>query len=143
MLPRRAVPLLAERLRSRPAPDAGRMAGLLKQLDSEDFALRQRAAGELRKLHWCAEPALRKVLEGTTSPEVRRRTKELLDELSTTAPPPELLREVRAVEVLERIGTPEAKEALRELAGRVAVTRLAREATAALERLGRRPDVRP
>jgi hypothetical protein len=133
-----AVPLLAERLR-RPAPDAKRIASLAKQLDSEEFDARQRAAGELRKLHWAAEPALRRALEETTSPEVRKRVEDLLDDLFHAEPPADLLQDWRAVKVLERIGTPEAKEVLRELAGRVPATRLIREARAALERLGTRP----
>jgi hypothetical protein len=52
-------------------------------------------------------------------------------------PPGELLRGVRAVEVLERIGTAEARAVLLTLAGG-APGRLTREAQAALERLRRR-----
>jgi hypothetical protein len=141
-LPGQAVPLLAERLR-RPQPDATQVASLVKQLDSEEFAARQRAAGELRKLHWIAEPALRRALEETNSLEVRQRAKELLQELSHAEPPSELLQDWRAVEVLERIGTPEAKEALRELADRMPATRLTREAKAALERLDKRAAASP
>ncbi|HEY7424599.1 MAG TPA: sigma factor-like helix-turn-helix DNA-binding protein, partial [Gemmataceae bacterium] len=136
-LPEQTVPLLAERLRRRFAPDAERIAGLVKQLDSEDFAVRQRAAAELRKLHWAAEPALCKVLEDKPSLEVRKRAKELLDEIIKTEPPPELLQSLRAIETLERIGTAEAKEVLRELADRAPETRLTREAKASLDRLAR------
>jgi RNA polymerase sigma factor (sigma-70 family) len=136
-LPEQAVPLLAEHLRRRSAPDAERIAGLVKQLDSEDFATRQRAAAELRKLGWTAEPALRKALEEKSSLEVRKRAKELLDEIFKTEPSPQLLQDLRAVEVLERIGTSEAKKILQELANHTLVTRLTREAKASLDRLAR------
>jgi RNA polymerase sigma factor (sigma-70 family) len=136
-LPEQAVPLLAEHLHRRSAPDAERIAGLVKQLDSEDFAARQRAAAELRKLGWTAEPALLKALEDKPSLEMRKRAKELLDEIFKTEPSPPWLQHLRAVEVLERIGTSEAKEILRELATRAPETRLTREANASLDRLAR------
>jgi hypothetical protein len=47
-------------------------------------------------------------------------------------------REVRAVEVLERIGTPEAIEVLRKLAGGVPDAVLTHESKAAIERLKKR-----
>jgi HEAT repeat protein len=137
------VPLLAGHLRRRPPPDPGQIAGLVKQLDSEDFAARQRAASELRKLHGNAEPVLRRVLEETTSQEVRKRARELLDETFTVEPPPELLQDVRAIEVLERIGTPAAQEVLQELASRASGAWLSREAKASLERLARRGGAGP
>jgi hypothetical protein len=42
---------------------------------------------------------------------------------------------LRAIEVLERIGTPGAQELLRKLAGGAAAARQTREAKAALQRL--------
>ena len=74
---------------------------------------------------------------------MRKRAKELLDEIFTTEPPPEWLQSLRAVEVLERIGTLEAKQVLRELADCAPATRLTREAKASLERLARQAGVRP
>jgi hypothetical protein len=136
-LPEQAVPLLAEHLRCRSAPDAERIADLVKQLDSEDFAARQRAASELRKLGWTAEPFLLKALEDKPSLEVRKRAKELLDEIFKTEPSPQLLQDLRAVEVLERIGTPQAKKVIQELANHTPATKLTREAKASLDRLAR------
>jgi WD40 repeat protein len=136
--PEQAVPFLAERLRRRPAPDAERLARLVARLDSEDFAERQRAGDELRKMGWEAEPALSKALEGKPSLEVRKRAQELLDDIRKAELPSALVRLLRATEVLERVGTSGAKQALREAAQSVPQTRVGREAAASLLRLSTR-----
>jgi hypothetical protein len=53
-------------------------------------------------------------------------------------PSPALLRGLRAIAVLEQIGTPEAKQLLLNLAAGAPEARLTREAKAALGRLVRR-----
>ena len=53
-------------------------------------------------------------------------------------PSPEQLRTVRAIEVLEHIGNPEARQLLEALARQPAETRLQQEAKAAAERLAKR-----
>jgi hypothetical protein len=55
-----------------------------------------------------------------------------------TLRPGDVLRSVRAAEVLERIGTPEARRLLGQLATGAAEARLTREAKAALKRLDAR-----
>jgi hypothetical protein len=138
--PAQAVPFLRERLRGPAPPPAGRLARLIADLDAEDFAVRQRAAAELEKLGEAAAPALRKALAGRPSPEVRRRAGQVLAKLDAA---PGRLRELRAVEVLERLNTPEAREVLRRLAGAGPEPPLARESAAALRRLQRpRPAAR-
>jgi hypothetical protein len=52
-------------------------------------------------------------------------------------------RALRAVAVLEQIGTPEARQVLEVLRQGPAEARLTREAKAALTRLARRPDAEP
>ena len=70
--------------------------------------------------------------------ELRRRIEATLAKLDKL-PRPELtpaqLRALRAVEVLEMIGTPEAKKILTGLSSGVAEARLTKEAAAALTRL--------
>jgi RNA polymerase sigma factor (sigma-70 family) len=110
---------------------------LVAGLDDRRFAVRQAAARELEKLADQAEPVLRAALAGKVPLEVRRRLEELLERLDQ-ATSPERLRVLRALEVLERIGTPEAREVLQGLAETVGGSRLGREARVALERLARR-----
>ena len=51
----------------------------------------------------------------------------------------ESLRRLRAVEMLERAGTPQAQEALQALARGIPGARLTHEAKASLDRLANRP----
>src|SRR5262249_42200886 len=129
--PAQAVPWLSRRLSPAAAPDPTAVKRLLAGLDAERFEDRERATKELAKLGEGAAPALREAAEGAASPEVRRRARELLDKAGESSG--EQLRLVRAVEVLERCGTAEAKSLLERLAGG-AGARLTREAKAALAR---------
>jgi RNA polymerase sigma factor (sigma-70 family) len=131
-----AVALLKERLRPSAAVDAKRVDQLLADLDSDEFAVRETAARELEGLGEGAEPALRQALAGRPSAEVRRRVEGLLEKLDV-AHTPERLRAVRALEVLEYVGTEEARKLLRQLATGAPEARLTREAKAALGRLDR------
>jgi hypothetical protein len=128
------MPLLAERLRLKPADDK-RMVRLLALLDSGDFAERERATKELRELGWVAEPALHTALEDKPSLEARQRIKALLDDIRKQPLPSEMLRMLRGMEVLEHIGTPMARKTLTSLAEGVPQARLTREAKAVLQRM--------
>ena len=72
-------------------------------------------------------------------PEVRRRLERLLQVLEGVVASGERLQAVRAVEVLEQIGTAEAKQLLQSLASGAPGARLTQEAKASLERLAKRP----
>jgi hypothetical protein len=130
----KAVPYLAKQVRPAEGPAAARLARLIADLDAENFDDRDRATRELAALGDAAEPALRKALEGKPSAEVRQRVEGLLAKLRAGTGP-EALRRGRAVEVLERAGTPEARRALEVLAKGLPGARLTREAAAALARL--------
>jgi hypothetical protein len=97
----------------------------------------------LEKLHELAEPALQNVLQGKPALEVRQRVEQLLEKLHGPITNPEQLRMIRAVEVLEHIGTPEAKQVLRSLAKGAPEARLTKEAMASLERLAKRSRAQP
>ena len=132
-------------------PDAD-VRKLIKDLDAEEFAVRENASKELKKIGKPAEPLLRKALDGNPSAEVRRRIEELLEAGLEARPvknlPPgildsEPLRTVRAIRVLEQIGTPEARAILEKLAKGDPDARETQEAKGSLERLAApRPDKR-
>ncbi|HMC64722.1 MAG TPA: hypothetical protein VKI65_07270, partial [Gemmataceae bacterium] len=130
------VPFLKKQLRPAASGDSKRIAQLLAQLDSDEFASREKATQALLALGEQAESALRIALAGETSLEVRRRVEMILEQLEPSKSAVRL-REFRAVEVLEHIGTPEAKQLLQALAKGAPEARLTQEAKAALERLGR------
>jgi hypothetical protein len=92
----------------------------------------------LEKLGDVARPALRRVLEGKPNLEVRRRVEALLKKIEDGPPAAEEVGALRAVEVLEALGTAEARRLLEDLARGDKGARLTQEAGAALQRLGRR-----
>jgi RNA polymerase sigma factor (sigma-70 family) len=136
--PEPAVRLLREHLRPAAAM-AGDVNRLLADLDSNEFAVREKASAKLAELGEDAESALRQVLEGKPSAEVRRRVEGLLNKLEREPLSGEPLRQARALEALEHCGTPEARRLLESLAQGAPEARLTREARTALERLKHRP----
>lgn len=130
---------LKERVRAVPAPDARKIAQLIADLDSNMFAVRQKATDELEKLGELVEPDLKRVLEGQPPLEMRMRVDKLLERLVNAAPPtPEELRSLRALEVLEMQGSTEARETLEAIAKGAAGARLTRFAQSALNNFARR-----
>jgi WD40 repeat protein len=130
---KQALPLLRGALKPAQAADAKRLAELIKDLDSDEFAVRDKASMELEKLGDQAEAALNKALAETASIEVQARVMRLLDKLSATSG--ERLRRQRGLEVLEHIGTAEAREVLEALAKGDPEATLTEEARAAVKRL--------
>jgi WD40 repeat protein len=137
-----AVPFLRERLKAVPANLGERIAALIADLDSKQYRVRERAAAELAQLDEPAESALRRALTGMPSLEMRQRMEKILREREGKPPLRELLRALRAVEVLECIGDVEARAVLAGLARGYAEARLTREARAALARLDRQAPAR-
>ncbi len=137
-----SVSFLEARLGAVPATDPRRMAQLLADLDDQRFVVRQKASRELEELGELAEPTLRQALSGKPSLEVRRRLEQLLAKREETVWPPGQLRTLRAIEVLEHIGSVEAQQVLHALA-KGAPARLTQEAKASLERLAKRGAVGP
>jgi hypothetical protein len=135
--PGTAVALLGERFKAPPVPANADVSALIRELDSEAFAERERASHQLRGLGLKAESALREALKGAT-PEAKRRIEKLLAALDTTRLPLtniEVLRGVRAIEILERARTPAAKTLLLSWANQATEPLLTTEARLAVERL--------
>ena len=78
---------------------------------------------------------MRRALKDRPPLEVSRRIEDLLDRLGPSPLPPEGLRALRAIEVLEHLGTPGAMSCLETLAKGAPEARQTRDAKAALGRL--------
>jgi hypothetical protein len=113
------------------------LAKLIADLDSNHFPVRQRASEELERLGELAGPALEQLLKARPPLEVQYRVERLLERLSTPISAPDVLRSLRAVEVLERAGTEDARKLLTELARGAAGAQLTEDARAALQRSDR------
>jgi hypothetical protein len=133
-VPDAAVAHAEGKLKPARAVQAKRIQRLVAALDSEDYAERQGAIKDLRTIIDQAAPALRKALDDRPSAEMKRNIEQLLAVLGPPLTDPDRLREVRAVELLERIGTPAARAVLERLAAGAPVARLTEEAKAALGR---------
>src|SRR5262249_26047492 len=87
--------------------EAQKIDQLVKDLDSEKFEVRQKASLELEKLGELAQPALQKVIDAQPGLETRQRVEKLLEALFTgQAPPPDVLRNLRAGRGLARSAIP-------------------------------------
>jgi WD40 domain-containing protein len=133
--PQLALALLRARLQPTAAPDVQRISTLIADTDNVKFAVRQAASAQLEKFGEEAEPQLIRAVSYSPSLETRQRAGRLLQKLENGGLKGESLRAVRAIELLERIGTPEAKEMLKTLSAGAPDTRLTLEAQASLKRM--------
>jgi hypothetical protein len=136
--PEETVPFLKEHLHPAKEADPQRLRRLVVDLDSDQFERRQIAQAELVELGDLAEAALRQTLADNPSLEMLKRVQAALERLRGPVTQPQLLQALRALAVLEDIGTPEARRLLKELTKGASASRLTREARASLERLERR-----
>ncbi len=141
--PGQSVPFLKERLRAVPTPDAKRLKQLVADLDHSRFTEREKAMVELEKLGALAGPVLKNALDANPSLEMRRRIEKLLEKITGFTLSPEELRVWRALEVLEHVGNPAARQVLQTLADGAPGSWQAEEARLALNRLKRRTSVSP
>jgi RNA polymerase sigma factor (sigma-70 family) len=135
--PDAAIPFLKEHVPPAAAVDERQVRRWIADLDSDRFETRATAAKELEAAGAQAAPALRAALAGKPSPEVRKQAEALLGGLRLVRLP-ELLRRLRAIQVLERIGSSEARAVLDRLAHGAVAARETRDAAAALHRLAGR-----
>jgi len=93
------------------------------ELDNDRFPVRQKASRELEKMGAITEPALRQALAEKPSLETSKRVARLLEtiEKEKRVPSREKVSAYRCLEVLERMGTPEARRVLAAAAGRLRV----------------------
>jgi hypothetical protein len=134
--PTETVDLFREKVRPVPKATAAEIDKLIADLDNDDFDTRDKASRELRRIGVQAKAALQKNLENSKSREQHRRVEQLLAEVKERETTPSLdeLRELRAVEVLEAIGTAPAWSILESLAKGPSGIKLTDEASYALKR---------
>ncbi len=135
-----AVPYLRDRLPPAKGVDAAKVARLITDLDSEEFEVRKCALTALEALGDAAVPGVRKARAAGPSAEAQRHLDQLLEraEQAAQAPRGDSLRVMRALEVLEHLGTPDAQSLLEGLAQGAPEAMQTREAKASLGRLTRR-----
>jgi WD40 repeat protein len=136
--PKDALPLLRDNLKPVPVVKPEQIAQLVKQLDHDDFDVREKAMAELIRLGLTALPAVKKLLAGNPSVEAKRRAEEIMEKVSDTGENQEWARMVRAVEALEYIGDADARKLLERMASGGPEAQPTRDAKAALGRLEKR-----
>jgi WD40 repeat protein len=132
--PTEAVRTLRKHLAAATGVPPDQLRQLLEDLDSSQFARRKAASQALSDFEELAYPALAAALQANPSVEKRQRIEALLG-APRIVHSPGRLQAVRAVEVLEYIGTPAAREVLATLARGAPEARLTQEAKASLDRL--------
>jgi hypothetical protein len=137
-----SVPMLSDRLKPAPVVDANKIQKWIAALDNDEFAVRTMATKELAKLGGLAEPPIEKALKQELTAETRRRLEQILEGIHE-AIEPHTLRTMRAVMVLEKIGSSEAQKVLQGLAEGAPGVRETKEAKAVLECLKRRKATPP
>jgi WD40 repeat protein len=138
-VPDQAISRLKAALQPVKPADARRIAKLLADLDNDKFETREQASRDLETIGEAAAGELRDALRNKPSAEQRRRIDDLLARLKGK-PGGEWLRTTRAIAVLERIGTPDARSVLETLAAGAPGASLTRDAHAALTRLKKREE---
>ncbi|HYV38592.1 MAG TPA: WD40 repeat domain-containing protein [Gemmataceae bacterium] len=111
--PNSAILFLAKHLQPAPAINVKQVEDWIKDLDNNDFKVRDKANKELGDLGELVRSPMQKALTANPPLETRQRLKTLLDKLEQITP--SQLRYLRAIEILEGIGTPAALEIIGKL----------------------------
>lgn len=133
--PDEAVALLKDKLQATKAVKAETVERWIDQLVDDEPRVRERAVAELVYHADAVIPALRRRLDGKPAPQLRTAIEAVFERFAGPATNPEILREMRAVELLEFAGTRQARAILETLAGGDPGARLTREAKSALGRM--------
>lgn len=120
--PKTAIAFLKQRLKP-DLPRDDRLTRLLDDLDSDTFAVREKASQELTRMGKSIGPQLRRALAEDLSPEKRRRVKALVEALPRPPRPQRPFRGIaeeerrllNVVVLLDRMGTPDALDLLHYL----------------------------
>jgi hypothetical protein len=138
-----AIPFLRDQVFSPSFPDDRQIARMIADLDDDSVDVRETATQKLTKLGKHGEKALRSALENKPSNEAQSRIQLLLRRLRDSKPSPDLVRTLRILEVLERIGTIKARKLVETIGQEASEPRVASEAKATLSRLASREGKSP
>ena len=130
-----AVEFIRKRVQPVPKMSDADLDRIFRGLDSDSFKAREAATRGLDALGQAAVSAVKARIEKGVSAEVKKRAGEFLTKHDRPALHPEVIRALRAVEILEAIGGVEAKAILRELATGDPAAPLTRDAADSAERL--------
>jgi len=133
--PTSTLSAFAEQWRELPTVDISLIPKYIADLDSTIFKVRQQAEQELERFGKRAEPALREALKQRKSLEVSRRLENLVSKCEGPVQSPEVLGNLRMIEVLDHIGNTAARELLMSFAKRTFHEELKAEALAAANRI--------
>jgi WD40 repeat protein len=134
LLPAKTMPLLEQRLKPMPPVTDHQMQQWVRDLGSSAYQVRVKATTALADQAEMAKPALRAALTPALALEERLRVELLLAKIEQHPLTSAHLRGLRALEILEKIGTPEARRVMETLAGGAPEARLTQEAAMALRR---------
>jgi WD40 repeat protein len=134
----KAADFLRGKLKPATMPSPARLARLVRDLDSDDFSTRERAAEELTDYPSDSLKEIGTALSKAKSAEAKQRARRILSQLRRGIPPPERLAALRAIQALERIGTAAAERVLATLATGAAAAVQTQDAKAAFARLRHR-----
>jgi WD40 repeat protein len=130
-----SIDLISKRIQ--PVKASVPISQFIHELESDDSAVREKAFAELEKLGDWIKPKLREELQKNSSTDFQTQVNKLLANPPSVTVPPEHLRDSRALEVLEFIGTPGARRVVENLASGAPEARLTQDAKATLARLSR------
>src|SRR5207253_360083 len=116
------------------AIDTVRVRALIADLESEQFAVRQSASKELESFGEKITDELRQALGDRPTLEQKRRVESLLA-AARFVRNPETLRRLRAIHVLEHVGSQAARQILANLVSGLPAARETQDAAASLQRL--------
>jgi WD40 repeat protein len=133
--PEIALKLLRQHLQPASAEDIRAIEGQLRLLDDPRYGVRQQATNNLKNQGVRAAAALQKKLNDNPTLETRRRVEALLQALPDVPWPADVVRQRRALAVLEWIATPEAIDLLTDYSRGHPEACLTHEATTALRRI--------
>ena len=114
--PKEAIELLKEKVKPATPVDMKRVEQLVAALQSTEFNTRENAKADLIKMGERVVPAIDRALAADPPLENKRRLEEVRQQTGGIVLQGERLRLYRAVEILERVGTPEARRLLQTLA---------------------------